>query len=128
MKTITKILLISITVYSIVIGLTLYLGDLWVFLTFIAVLGLGYDIHSYIRLRKGKPIITLNTVINLFKKKPEVVTLDNGFYIGDKHNRRRQDLDKEDDERRWFCASCRELVDKVTWDEERENDFCDDCY
>ena len=100
MKNITKILLISITVYSIVIGLTLYLGGLWVFITFIAVLGLGYDIHSYIRLRKGKPIVTYRTVINLFKK----------------------------DDRQWFCASCRELVDKVTWDEERENDFCDDCY
>ena len=62
MKARTKILIASVLFYGTVISLTVYGGGLWLFLTFIAVLGLGYDIHSYIRLRKGKSIITFGMI------------------------------------------------------------------
>ena len=36
-----------------------------------------------------------------WKKKPEKVTLDNGFYIGDKHNRRQQNINEKLGEKRF---------------------------
>lgn len=68
MKTRTLILIASVLFYGTVISLTIYGGGLWLFLTLLAVLGVGYDIHSYIRLRKGKAIITYHTVKSLLKK------------------------------------------------------------
>jgi len=100
MKLRTKIMLFSLVAYSLGIVYTTHWGGFWLFLTFVFVLGLGYDIHCYIRLRQGKPIVTIHTIKSLIKK----------------------------DDRRWFCASCGEQVGKVTWDEDRDNDFCDDCY
>lgn len=72
MKNITKILLISLVLYSILIGLTLYLGGGWYTGTVIGVLGLGYDVHSYLRLRKGKSIFTYRTLKSLIKNKRNI--------------------------------------------------------
>jgi len=91
MKKITRILILSVAVYSLAIVYTFIWGGLWLFLTFIFILGLGYDIHSYIRLSKGKPIVTYHTIKTLWKyRNDEEVDLNSGFYIGDKNNRRRQ--------------------------------------
>jgi hypothetical protein len=30
-------------------------------------------------------------------------------------------------ENKYICASCQEFVNKVTYDESKDNDFCDDC-
>jgi hypothetical protein len=90
MKKITRLLILSVVAYSLGIVYTVHWGDLWLFLTFVFVLGLGYDVHSYIRLKQGKPIITYRTI---FKKKPEKVDANSGFFIGDKENRRRQNVD-----------------------------------
>ena len=97
MKFTTKLLILSVIAYSLGIGFTIYWGGLWLFLTTLFVLGLGYDIHSYIRLRQGKPIITYQGLFN----KAQKVDLNSGFYIGDKDNRRPYNTDETLGEKRF---------------------------
>ena len=69
MKTITKIVLISLVIYSCIMALTIYLGGFWYYVTVFAVFGLGYDVHSYIRLRNGKPIITFRGLVKYYNNR-----------------------------------------------------------
>ena len=96
-KPITHLLILSVIAYSLGIGFTLYWGGLWLFLTVIFFLGLGYDIHSYFRLEQGKPIITFN---GLFRNSQKI-DIDSGFFIGDKDSRRPYKTDEVLGEKRF---------------------------
>jgi len=58
-----KLLLLSLVVYSVIAIVTLCLGNLFLIATAIAVAGIAYDVNAYLRLKNGKSIITLKSVI-----------------------------------------------------------------
>lgn len=72
MKFTTKLLILSVITYLLGIGFTIYWGGLWLILSVFFVLGLIFDIYSYIRLRQGKPLITYHTIKSLIKNSRDI--------------------------------------------------------
>ena len=103
-----ELLKVSVIFYSILTLLFLVLGvwfnPLWFLPLPLVAVGVVFDVMSYNRWKQGKGVLTFRGLLNYYKKPPV------------------------DDEKKFICASCGEHVDKVTFDEDRDNDFCDDCY